>query len=270
MGHGVFTTAELIRLGVSESRIRRAARTGDLIRLRQGWYARPDADPTVVAAVRRGGVLSCVSALQHHGAWIAPGYDAVHVRTSKSLRGSMTQSCRGHGPPPPAATAVDPVDIALGCALGCMSDEHWIAACDSVLESGRALQADIESHLGSRGPSLLAKCDTNSQSGTETLVRLRLRALNFNVVVQPRISGVGKVDLRVGKLLIECDSKMHHTSLENYRNDRRRDRIALIRGWLTMRLTYDDVIYGWDETLAAIRGITKPERHRIRDGNRPW
>lgn len=269
MHHGVFATAELIRLGMTESQIRRATRCGDLTRLRSGWYARSDADPIVVAAVRAGGVLGCVSALRRHGAWIAPGYAEMHIRTSKSLRESVPRSCHGHGRPTPTTTAVDPVEVALACAVRCMTGEHWIAVCDSVLESGLAVHADIASCLGPRGRELLSRCDNRSQSGTESLVRVRLRALNFAVVVQPRIAGVGKVDLRVGKLLLECDSMMHHTSLENYRNDRRRDRAALIRGWLTMRLIYDDVVYGWDETLASIRGITLPERHRIRDANRP-
>ncbi|MBJ7287880.1 MAG: type IV toxin-antitoxin system AbiEi family antitoxin domain-containing protein [Williamsia sp.] len=270
MDHGVFTTAHLLRLGATESQIRRAVRVGDLVRLRPGWYARSDADPTVVTAVRAGGVLGCVSALRAHGAWIAPGHGGVHVRGSRTLRTSMAHSCRGDGPPPPTRTAVDPVEVALGCALRCMTGEHWIAACDSVLESGLAHHADIASCLGPRGKTLLSKCDGRSQSGTESLVRVRLRALNFAVVVQPRIAGVGKVDLRVGKLLIECDSKAHHTSLENYQNDRHRDRAALVRGWLKIRLTYDDVVYGWQESLEAIRGVTLPERHRIRDGNRPW
>jgi very-short-patch-repair endonuclease len=73
---------------------------------------------------------------------------------------------------------------------------------------------------------------------------------------------VGRTDLRIGRLLLECDSITHHTSLENYHNDRRRDRRALVDGWLTMRITYDDVLYGWDGILADIRAITRPDRHR--------
>ncbi len=96
------------------------------------------------------------------------------------------------------------------------------------------------------------------------MVRLRLRALGYAVEVQSEIPGIGRVDLRVGRLLIECDSKSHHTSLANYRNDRRRDRVALEHGWLTMRLTYDDVLYDWDGVLGSIRAITLPERHRMR------
>ncbi|MCP2177569.1 Very-short-patch-repair endonuclease [Williamsia maris] len=265
MGDGVFSTAQLKNGGATDAQIRRAVAAGDLTRLRPGWYARRDADPHVVAAVRAGGVLGCVSALQHHGVWVAPGHDQIHVRGSKGLRGSIASSCRGVGAPPPTITAVDSPAYALGCAVRCMTEEHWIAACDSTLQSRSAHRSDIAAELGPHGRDLLARCDGRSQSGTESLVRFRLRALGFEVVVQPQIGGVGRVDLRVGKLLIECDSKAHHTSLENYRNDRRRDRAALIRGWLKMRFTYDDVVYGWDESLDSIRAITRPRRHRMRD-----
>jgi hypothetical protein len=37
-----------------------------ILRVRIGWYALPDASPAVVAAVRAGGRLACVSALEWH------------------------------------------------------------------------------------------------------------------------------------------------------------------------------------------------------------
>jgi very-short-patch-repair endonuclease len=110
----------------------------------------------------------------------------------------------------------------------------------------------------------MEKCEPESQSGTESITRLRLRAAGFTVVVQPVILGIGRVDMRMGRLLIGCDSQSHHTSLDNYRNDRRRDRKALPDRWLTMRITYDDVLYGWEDVLADIRSITRTDRHRIR------
>lgn len=266
---GVFQIAELRARGATDTQIRRAVLAGDLIRLRSGWCARSGADPSVVTAVRHDGVLGCVSALQHRGAWVAPGYDAMHVRTSKSLRGKVARSCRGSGPPAPTCTAVDPVDIALGCAVHCMTAEHWIAACDSLLLTGDVSPSEVAAVVGARGRSLLSRCDPRSQPGTESIVRVRLRALRFSVVVQPKITGVGKVDLRVGRLLIECDSKAHHTSLANYQNDRRRDRTALRQGWMSMRVTYDDVIYGWDDVLTDITVIARADRHRMRRRNRP-
>ncbi|WP_308191574.1 DUF559 domain-containing protein [Gordonia liuliyuniae] len=70
--------------------------------------------------------------------------------------------------------------------------------------------------------------------------------------------------MRIGRLLIECDSMRHHTSREDYECDHHRDRRALIDGWLTLRLTYDDVLYDWGGVLADVREVTRRDRHRIR------
>lgn len=146
-----------------------------------------------------------------------------------------------------------------------MSEEQWIIACDSVLNStGTPVDSLAEQlpQMSARIRGMLAKCDGRSQSGTETAVRLRLRARGFHVEVQPQIPEVGRADLRVGRLLIECDSRLHHTRQSNYRTDRFRDRKSLALGYLTMRLTYDDVLYGWPEALADITAITGADRHR--------
>ncbi len=199
--------------------------------------------------------------------WVPSGYRRVHIRSTRDGDLKTTRDCRGFGRPPTALTAVDPIPFALLSAARCMSAEHWIASCDSALNTTGLSVSQMASELGSstgRVSTLLQKCDPDSQSGTESITRVRLRAQGFAVVVQPRTAGVGRTDLRIGRLLIECDSVNHHTSLESYHNDRRRDRRALVDGWLTMRITYDDVLYGWDGVLADIRAITRPDRHRQR------
>jgi very-short-patch-repair endonuclease len=264
---GVYSRPELQQRGLDGWQLRKQVRDGSLIRLRPGWYATATANAVVVEAVRRGGALSCVSALRHHGLWVPPGYDRVHVRTSKYNKAQGLGSCQGHGRPMPVTTAVDPIPVALDCAARCMGADDWIVVCDSALNSAGLTIPALKLAMGTvaqRVSALMDKCEPKSQSGTESFTRLRLRAAGFDVVVQPAIPGVGWVDLRVGRLLIECDSQNHHTSLENYRNDRRRDRKALLNRWLTMRITYDDVLYGWDEVLADIRSITRTDRHRIR------
>lgn len=264
----VMSRAQLLAFGRDDAAIRRAVADGTLIRLRPGWFARPDADAATMEAVRRGGVLSCVSALRMHGLWIPPGHGDVHVRYSR--HGSATargRRCHGQGRALPLTTAVDAVPVALDCATRCLARDEWIVVCDSALEkskwSTRRMQSEMPACL-ERTREWMTHCDGRSQSGTETLVRLRLRALGYDVEVQPKIDGVGRVDLRVGKLLIECDSIEHHTGVENYSRDRRRDRRALVAGWLKLRLTYDDVMNDWDEALADIRAITRAGRHRVR------
>ena len=264
----VMSRTQLLAMGRDDSAIRRAVAAGTLVRLRPGWYARPDADASTMEAVRRGGVLSCVSALRQHGLWIPPGHPEIHVRYSRhGTSQARGRRCRGQGRALPLTTAVDDVPLALDCATRCLTRDEWIVVCDSALEKSRwsiqRLQSEMPACL-ERTREWMSLCDGRSQSGTETLVRLRLRALGYDVEVQPKIAGVGRVDLRVGKLLIECDSVEHHTGVENYRRDRKRDRRALVAGWLKLRLTYDDVIHHWDEILADIRAVTRAGRHRMR------
>lgn len=121
--------------------------------------------------------------------------------------------------------------------------------------------------MGTIGPTvrdLLGRTDPRAQSGTESISRIRLRALGYDVVVQPKIAGVQWADLRIGKLILECDSALHHSSPADSKRDRHRDRRALIDGWMTMRLTYDNILYEWEETLEDIRAITQHDRHRAR------
>ncbi|GAA3027615.1 hypothetical protein GCM10010528_06780 [Gordonia defluvii] len=266
MDTGVYTRKQLLQAGDSDRTIRLAVANGGLRRLRHGWYATGAASSQAIEAVLRGGAMSCVSALRQQGFWIAPGYESFHVRGSKHLQ--RAEFCRPAGGPLPVTAAVDSPELALACAAYCMSDEDWIAVADSYLNrtgrSVRQLREMLGETLSPPKRRLLRRCDRRSQSGTESIVRLRLRSLGYTVVVQPQIPGVGRVDLRIGRLLIECDSKQHHMSLHNYRNDRRRDRSALVNGWLTMRLTYDDILFDWPAVLADIRRITGPRRHRIR------
>ncbi|GAB2670532.1 hypothetical protein GCM10027169_35410 [Gordonia jinhuaensis] len=271
---GVFSRDDLRRRhGVDDNELRRMLRSGDLQRLRSGWFATSDADPVVGEAVRRGGALSCVSALRHHGLWTPPGYsdDELHIRGSRHAttvaRGHRTQWCQAPGRVGSVQAAVDSVPVALACAVRCLPAEYWVAACDSAMNRLGWTIPDLQEGMGTVTAgmrALMARCDGRSESGTESVARYRLTSDGYDVVVQPYIEGVGRVDLRIGRLLIECDSKAHHTSRENYRNDRRRDRQSLIDGWLYMRLIYEDVMYRWESVVSDIAAVTRADRHRMR------
>lgn len=70
------------------------------------------------------------------------------------------------------------------------------------------------------------------------MARLRLRRKGLDVTVQAHVAGLGHVDLLVGnRLVVEVDSREHHTGHDNYVEDRRRARVAAKRGLLRMPLT---------------------------------
>ncbi len=268
MDFGVFTRRELIGLGYSDAQIKRAVRHGTLTRLRTGWYARAGADPDVIMAVRKGGALACVSALHKHGLWVPPGPGRNHVRRSKHHATAGPGWCRGYGGPYPVERAVDDIPQALLCAARCVDEDYWIAIADSLLHRRSLSLDDLCRALPCVPPAvqrLLRQCDAQSQSGTESIARARLRREGFAVVVQPAVASYhGHADLRIGRLLLECDSfEFHNVDRDAYRYDRYRDRKSLVGGWFTMRLTYDDIVYGWPEALADIRAFTRADRHRF-------
>ncbi|MFT4201599.1 endonuclease domain-containing protein [Gordonia sp. (in: high G+C Gram-positive bacteria)] len=266
MDCGVFRRAALLEAGHTEVSLRRALRDGSLTKVCTGWYATANADKAVVSAVQQGGALTCVSALEKHGLWVPPGARRrLHLRPTRHRE--QRRHCCAYGGPYPVETAVDDIDIALLCAAKCVPGEQWIAIADSVLRKKCLTVDDLRRQLPCVPPAvdrLISQCDAKSQSGTESIARVRLRGAGYKVVVQPDVKSYGgHADLRIGRLLIECDSVGFHTDLEAYRYDRYRDRKSLVDGWMTLRLTYEDVMFGWPEALADIRAITRAERHRF-------
>ncbi len=113
-------------------------------------------------------------------------------------------------------------------AARCLDAEGLVVVVDSALNGERATPHEVERAVAPAPQAvrrLLDRCDAEAQSGTETMVRLRLRARNITVTTQHRVPGVGRVDLLVGeRLVIEVDSHAHHTGVERYEADRARDR----------------------------------------------
>jgi very-short-patch-repair endonuclease len=264
---GVHSVSELKSRGLTDGRIRKLARSGDLVQLRRGWYAENAADPIVRQAVTAGGVLSCVSALRRFGIWIPPDDRRVHVRLPLRNRCDRS-SCRGYGSMPPLSTAVDPLLVAYNCAARCLNDEGFVAVSDSILYQTHHELADLR-HAVSAGPrrllSLLERCDGRAMSGTESIARVRFRGAGLKVKVQFYIRGVGYVDLLIGdRLIVECDSREFHTAASNYQTDRTRDRRSLVDDYITIRVTYEDVMFRWDEVMRDVLELVKRREHRKR------
>lgn len=211
-----------------------------------------------------------MSALRLYGIWVAtkccPG---LHIRLSRHGEATGVRRCRGFGPIPPTDQPVDSLPTALACAYKCMSTEEWIAAVDSALHQNLVTVDDLLaawSHVPAGVRRALDRTDARAESGTETIVRIRLRSLGFRVHCQVHIPKVGRVDLVIGRLIIECDSEGHHGSPAQRRNDYRRDRRSQIGRWLVIRVDYVDVLDDWPEVLADIRAITDADQHRRQVG----
>lgn len=267
---GVYSATRLLRAGWRRSDIRRAVSRKRLLALRRGWYAVHGADPEVARAVAAGGTLTCVSALSHHGLWVPPDERTLHVRLPERARGRQAplgvHFCRPAGDRALRSgfTAVDQLAVTLLAVARCVTSEMFVAVLDSALHRAGLSTSDLAAMLDdapSRIRRLVERCDV-AESGTESLVRVRLRSRNVKVRPQVTIPTVGRVDFLVGKrLVIEVDSRAHHTSSVAYRNDRRRDRRLVALGYVVVRLTYEDVLYHWAEVEADLFAIIRTRVH---------
>jgi very-short-patch-repair endonuclease len=125
---------------------------------------------------------------------------------------------------------------------------------------------EMRAEMGSapKAKQRLSTSAMRAQSGTETMVRVRLRARRLKARVQVTISGLGRVDLVVGdRLIIEVDSEECHRTKEQYAEDRRRDRHAAELGYITLRFTYAAVTADWGAAEEQVLTI-------VRDGRRLW
>jgi very-short-patch-repair endonuclease len=161
--------------------------------------------------------------------------------------------------------AVDPLATALVAAVRCLNDEGIVVVLDSILHQ-RMLRRDelasILSGCSARVRRLVAEADDGAESGTESMVRFRLRRLGIEVRSQVFIEDVGRVDLLVGtRLVIEVDSRAHHTGESAYESDRRRDLLLVARGKLVLRLTYHQIVHEWDAVLREIRLLIRSQAH---------
>jgi very-short-patch-repair endonuclease len=252
----------LLAFGMTHHSIARAVARGSLLHLRRGWYATRGAPPDAVRAVKAGGVATSLSATPLLNLWTPPS-DALHVamppkgnkhRLPLNSGPGICLHWRRHGSRPRSGVAS--LLDALADAVQCQSEEYAVVVIDSALNKGLVTLRELEAgfaRLPRRYVRALDRDDGRSESGTETLVRMRLRALGIQVSVQVRISGVGRVDLIIGdRFVIECDSREFHTAEDRYRADRRRDRKLIGLNYLPMRLTYEMVMFDWPETERVI------------------
>lgn len=287
---GVATRASIMRCGVSKHRIAGAVRAGHLQSVRQGWYATPDAPPEIVTAVRVGGALTGASAARHYGLWVldddrihvavphnasrlrmpqrvdVPANAAVNPDAGVQPRTVQAEICL-HWRRPAGTTpvAVAPLIAALLHAIDCQTEEAAVVMIDSALNKRRVSMAQLRSaarQLPARYSRVLELCDSTSQAGTETLVRLRLRRLGIAVRTQVQIGRIGRVDLLVGnRLIIECDSHEFHDGEEAVHRDFDRDLALIDKDYLVLRLNYRQVVHEWERVEPVILGLVARRRH---------
>lgn len=269
MSGGGFAPARALRAaGIARSSVERALVSGHVVRARRGWYALPTVPPVELAAVRAGGLLTCVSLLHHLGLWTVDR-PALHVALGDSSVHELPRGAIGHWRRWPGqgrrSFSQDGVGAAILHLVTCVGEDDAIVTIDSALNRGLLAAEDLPglralAPIGKR--DLFARVDGRSQSGLETKTRLSTRRHNVRVRTQVVIPAVGRVDQVIGdRLVLESDGYSFHSSIEQFREDRRRDLELARQEYLCIRLDNHQIMEDWPRTEEALFTIIRRNEH---------
>ncbi|MDQ1123026.1 DUF559 domain-containing protein [Microbacterium trichothecenolyticum] len=269
MPHVSASYRDLRAAGMTRTDIESSIRSGLMRRARRDTYLPGDVPNDLLRAVQLGGRLDCLSLLAVSGVF-AHDTSRLHVqfdRGASRLPPRGPETCAHWRPSSaPARETATPLVEALAQSAACQPPRSLIASLDSAWHQRLLDEAgvgEVFQRLPRRYRRLRPLLDPSAESGPETLLRLILRSLGLRWSSQVFIEGVGRVDFVVeGWLIIECDSKAHHSSWDAQRADRRRDRAAAAAGFLTLRLMAEEIMYAPDAVRASIAGLSPRLRRR--------
>ena len=254
---GCAHTSSLLALGVSESALTRAVRAGDVLRPRRGWYVSGALSDPVTRAVRAGGRLTGISAIQQWGGWVL-GPRPLHVSVPEnSARLRPTPGVILHWDARDVGERGTTSSVGMIDALArvVLDDAHEsaVAALDWALFSGNIEEADLP-RIAALVPharrSTVCAADPLCESLPESLTRTRLRRSGHAVRSQVPL-GSTRIDLVVdGRVGIETDGEEFHR--DTFERDRRKD-IAMVRAsYFPLRVPARMVFYEWPVVLRAV------------------
>lgn len=265
---GVHAHAELIEQ-YGRRGFERAVSAGELTAITRGWYAASQARSDVVAAVRAGGRLGCLSAAAVHGLWVpTQPYLHVAVRRRDQRLPATSGRLQFHGvrrwsDRQPVTTLWETLDQVVRHH----DAETGMIVLESALNQRLITMADaatLTAGLPERKRSVFQHLVSSAQSGSETRVRLFLARRGVPVESQFFLPGVGRVDIRAGRSqLYECDSRRFHTATPYYEADRERDLIISGDRYRMTRLSYVQIWDGWDQTSARLLDTIRRRWHRV-------
>ena len=267
---------DLLQRGFADRDIRRALQSRRVFRVRHGWYSVPDAPQAAISAVRVGGRLTGISALESYGLRvprrdrlsISVPTNACRLRRPSDRRARRIQSdlvdvfwvdaARADHASPWRVTIDDallsvlehePRDVAVACASAIMRHKKW--SRDRLHRVFRRAPSRVQCWL-----PLVSGLD---DSHGETFVRLWLLDAGIVMRSQPFVRGVGFLDGRVSPhTYIEVDGAQHDPEWtgegeSSYEPDHDRDTTMAAAGDTVLRFTYRQLYSTWPACLAAIR-----------------
>jgi very-short-patch-repair endonuclease len=265
---------DLLRLGYTDRHIRFELDGRRIFRVRHGWYSVPDAPAPAVLAVRVGGRLTGVSALESYGLRVPrrPLLQVAVPRGACRLRNPENRYLRLDGQDRVRVHWVDRrratdsvwrvgVADALLVVLGEEAREIAVACASAVMHRG-LLTPDQLAAVFERAPGRVAdwRCQVShlDESHGETFARLWMTEAGIRFRQQVQADGA-RHDFRVGQhTYIEIDGGQHDPAwtgdgASSWDSDFDRDTTVTIAGGATHRFNYRQLYTDWPRVLAAVR-----------------
>lgn len=241
----------------TDHRVAAAIRSGALVAVGRAWVAAAGAEPILLLAAQLGGRVACTSAARILGLWTLAD-DHPHIAISPRAKTPARSDVRLHRTLPLApvrrTALVESVVDVLGHVAVCLDRERALAVWESALRTGLVLPGAVGA-IGWRSRmarELAAAAGVLSDSGLETLVAERLRALGLRLVQQAVVLG-HRVDLLVGdRLVLQIDGWEFHSRAADRARDNRHDARLRAAGYTVIRIGYAEVVHGWAAIEAEI------------------
>lgn len=265
---GIARTAELLQLGHTSHALTAAVRGGDLVRIRKGHYGLIS-ESAAHAAYRAGGHLAGLSALRALGVWVPRGSHpleiAVRPNTSRLRRPDDAALLMGdgealvHWDAPTiirSAPFAEPAETAIRRLVRRVEPADLFAIVESALRlrllsrrRADGLRRDLARSVDPR----FARAGALSGSGAESKVVFWMLGVDLPFEQQVEITDVGRVDTLLGeRQIVEIDGERHHIGSRQFEADRRRQMMASIRGYRTLRVSVRQVEHEFALVAAAI------------------
>lgn len=240
-----------------------------MIRGRRGWYSTLSADDPRLRAVRVGGRLTGISAIQAMGGWVL-GVHPLHVAVppnasrmrnqwNPTMRHSPTSAVVLHWDDSESSERGTAASVALVDALARVildeSLEVAVAALDWALHFRLIELADLAvfvRRLPKRFWGIVDWVDPRCESLPESLSRTRLRVAGHRVESQVWLASRERIDLVVDEVVaMEIDGDEYHR--ETFEPDRRKDLTITIAGYHAVRPSARAVFHDWETVLRGVR-----------------
>ncbi len=284
--YGAFSRAQVLAGGGSDDLIRRRRHAGSWVDRADGVYVLPGVRSCWHQSLSVACLASTVGPVVSHEAAGAlhrlptfkPGPVVVTVPHGESRFDAIAMVHQTRNLPPDHVVTVDGlavtsiprtiVDLAMVCRRSRL--EHVL---DQSVSDGRtsylALAScfDVVARRGRKGSRMLRLLLARRVPGyvppASRLEALLLRVLDRAGLPRPvlqyplpgRRRPEGAVDAAYPdhKLLIEADSRRHHTRVRDFEVDRERDNLAMLAGWRVLRFTWADLTKRPEWVVACVR-----------------